>query len=181
MSPGNIFTNKNLAVSSTADVLPGEDVIILNSSPKAGRYINADGKEFSYGITRTTLINVSENPLQLSINFPADSFAFTVPGLYVKLFLPPDSISFDDMPFDKSSWYVNDGLKPFLDAGLDTPTALQETISANQERVFYIGALYHKTGGIPRGELVLKEQNLFFKPGRLDTLMIPCGKIIFKK
>jgi hypothetical protein len=70
-------------------------VIILNGSPKAGRYTDSDGKEFSYGITRTTLINVSENSLQLAINFPADSFAFvTFPGSYIKLFIPPDSISF---------------------------------------------------------------------------------------
>jgi hypothetical protein len=182
MSPGYVLTNNNLSVPSTADVLPEEGVIILNSTPKAGRYTDADGKKFDYGITRTTLINLSGNPLELTINFPADSFAFpTVPGSYLKLFHPPDSLSFNDMPFDKSSWYVSDGLKPFLDAGLKTPTTLQETIGAKQEVVFYIGALYHKTAGVPRAELVLTEQNLFFRPGRLDSLLIPCGKIIFKR
>ena len=180
MSPGDLLTN-NLFLPSTADVLPGEGVVILNSYPKAGRYTDSEGNEFGYGITRTTLINVSENPLQLTINFPADSFAFALPGSYVKLFLPPDTISFNAMPFDNSSWYVGDDLKSFLDAGLNTPTALQETLSANQERVFYIGALYQKTAGVPRAELVLKDHNLFFRPSRLDSLLIPCGEIVFKK
>jgi hypothetical protein len=180
MSPGDILTNNNLSVPSTAGVLPGEDVIILNSLPKAGRYTGADGKEFDYGITRTTVMNVSENSLQLTINFSADSFEFfTAPG-YVRLFLPPDSISFNDRPFNKSSWYVSDGLKPFLDASLNTATSLQETIDPKQERVFYIGALYHKTAGVPRAELILKDLKLYFRPGRLDSLLIPCGEVTFK-
>jgi hypothetical protein len=41
-----------------------------------------------------------------------------------------------------------------LDAGLNTPTSLQEIIGAKQEGVFYITALYQKTG-------VFQEQNLF--------------------
>ncbi|SHH61029.1 hypothetical protein SAMN04488109_4612 [Chryseolinea serpens] len=181
-SPGDMLTNNNLFLPSTANALPGEGVVILNSYPKAGRYTDSEGHEFGYGITRTTLINVSENPLQLTINFPADSFAFsTLSGSYVKLFLPPDTISFNDMPFDNSSWYVDDDLRPFLNTGLHTPTALQETISPNHERVFYIGALYQKTAGVPRAELVLKDHNLFFRPSRLDSLLIPCGEIIFKK
>jgi hypothetical protein len=182
MSPGYVLTNNNSSVPLTADVLSGEDVIILNSFPKAGRYTDAHGTEFSYGITRTTLINVSESPLQLTINFPADSFAFVeVQGVYVKLFLPPDSVSFDNMPFDNSSWYVPDGLKPFFDAGLNTPTSLQETIAPKQERVFYIGVRYHNAKGVPRAELVLKDDNLFFRPSRLDSLLVPCGKVMFKK
>lgn len=181
-SPGDAPTINNLPIASIAHVLSAEDVIILNSSPKAGRYTDSDGKEFSYGITRTTLINVSGHPLELSLNFPADSVTFkTVSGSYVKLFLVPDTISFNDIPFDNSSWYFSDGLKQFLDAGLNTATSLQETISAKQERVFYIAAVYHKTAGVPTAELVLKDQNLFFRPGRLDSLLIPCGKILLKK
>jgi hypothetical protein len=181
-SPGDVLINNNLSVASTAEVLSGEEVIILNSAPKAGRYIDADGREFGYGITRTTLINVSESPLQLTINLPADSFAFvTAPDSYVALFLPPDTIVSREMAFDKSSWYVSDGLKPFLDAGLDVPVTLREIIDSKQEYVFYIGALYHNTGGVPMAELVLKEQNLFFRPAPRDSLLIPCGKIIFKK
>jgi hypothetical protein len=181
-SPGYILTNDNLSGPPTADVFPHEGVIILNSFPKAGRYTDSEGKEFSYGITRTTLMNVSENSLQLTIHFPADSFAFvTFPGSYVKLFLLPDSISFNYIPFNNSSWYISDGLKPFLDAGLHTPTSRQEIISAKQERIFYIAALYHKTAGVPTAELVLKEQNLFFRPGRLDSLLITCGKVLFKE
>jgi hypothetical protein len=180
-SQGYVLTNNNLSVPLTAD-LPGEGVIILNSPPKAGRYTDAGGNEFDYGITRTTVINVSDNPLQLTINFPADSFAsLTSPGSYIKLFLPPDTLSFNDTLFDKSSRYVSDGLKPFLDAALYTPTSLQETISPKQERVFYIAALYYKTRGVPTAELVLKEQDLFFRPGRLNPLLIPSGKIVFKK
>jgi hypothetical protein len=176
-SPGYILTADNLSCD-----FPDEGIIILNSLPKAGRYTDSDGEEFSYGITRTTLMNVSGNSLQLTIHFPADSFAFVAsPGSYVKLFLTPDSISFNGIPFNNSSWYISDGLTPFLDAGLYAPTARQEIISAKQERIFYIASLYHKTAGVPTAELVLKEQNLFFRPARLDSLLIPCGKISYKK
>jgi hypothetical protein len=182
LPPGDTLTSDKLFLASSADVLPGEGVVILNSYPKAGRYTDSKGNEFGYGITRTTLINVSENSLQLTINFPADSFALSsVPGSNVKVFISPDTISFDEMPFDHSSWYAHDGLKPFLMAGLRTPTTLHDTINANQDRVFYFGARYQKTAGVPRAELILKGDSLFFRPSRLDPLLIPCGKIIFKK
>ena len=174
-SPGYVSSYANLP--STTNVSSDEGLIILNSAPKAGRYIDSHGKEFGYGITRVTLINVSESPCRITIDFPADSFAFISSlGSYVKLFLPPDKIAFSDMRFDNSSWYYNDSLKAFLDADHHTPTTSRATIGAKQERVFYIGALYYKTAGVPRAELFLKNQHLFFRPGRLDSLLIPCGK-----
>jgi hypothetical protein len=176
--PAYILIDKNLSVPSSA-ILPGDDVIILNSFTKGGEYTDPGGNEFDYGITRTTLINVSGKSLQLKINFPADSFAFPAGAWYVKLLVLPDTISFNDMPFDKSSLYVSDGFKTFLDVGLKSSTTFQDTISPGKDRILYIAAVYHKTKGIPRAELVLKDNDLFFRPGLFDSL-IPCGKITFK-
>ena len=137
VSPYHIYTSKKFSIPLTSDFVAGEDVIILNSLPKAGRHTDSVGTEFEYGIMRTTVINESDTPLALTINFPADSFAiFSSSNSYIKLFLPPDTISFGKISFDKSKWYASDGLKPFLDTGLHKPTMLQRTINAQEQTVF---------------------------------------------
>jgi hypothetical protein len=176
-----IPTCSNSITLATNAVQPGEGVIILNSFPKSGSYTDAGGREFGYGIIRTTVMNESGNPFQLTINFPADSFAiFSSRDAYIKLFVPPDSISLDKISFDKTSMYVPDGLKPFFDTGLDTPTVMEKTVNPKETITFYIGALYHGLKGVPRAELVLIDGDLFYRAGMLTSELIPCGKIVFK-
>ena len=174
------FLTHNLIDESVAAVLQ-DDVIILNSFPKAGRYVDPTGKEFLYGITRTTVINNSETPLQVTIDFPADSFAIlessVVRASYLKLFTPPDTIQFKNIPFDKSSWYVNDQLKPFFDSGLKSSTRIQKNVGSKKDCTFYVGALYYQTGGVPTAELIMQGQNLFFRAGAVSSELFPCGKI----
>jgi hypothetical protein len=86
---------------------------------------------------------------------------------------------------DKESLYDYGltGLKSFLDTSFNKPTKLQRTINPKEECRFYIAyvvALSHMSyNGVVRTELILKEQNLFYRINRLDSL-IPCGHIIFK-
>ena len=128
------------------------------------------------------VINETETPLELTINFPADSFAIPPsPDSYLKLYLPPDT-----MTLEKQSFYnygVTD-LKSFLDTGLNKPTMLQRTINPKEECLFHIVALSFQSGGMVRAGLVLKEQDLFYRISiipHFDSALFPCGQIVFKK
>ncbi|MEP7322970.1 MAG: hypothetical protein ABI761_13675 [Saprospiraceae bacterium] len=180
---GHISTNKHYSITSTRYIETVEGVIIQNSLPKGGPYTDPTGKRFGYGIFWTRIINETAYPLNLTINFPGDSFAiFPQPESYLKLFLPPDI-----MTLDKESLYDYGatGLKSFLDTGLNRPTMLQKTIHPKEEYLFYIGILFHLPDNGPvRTGLVLKEQDLFYRisiAGQLDSALIPCGNIIFNE
>ena len=154
----------------------GKGIIIQNSLPRGDRYIDPAGRISAYGIFWTRVINETTTPLELTINFPADSFAIpNFPDDYLKLFLPPDT-----MTLDKESQYNfgATGLESFLDTGLNKPTILQRVINPKEECLFYIGAL---PGAGSRSSLVLKEQGLFYRINTIPDLLIPCGKVVFKK
>lgn len=206
---GQTFDSESKYTDST-----GKSVIIQNSFPKGGGYIDgisgytdftgngvitqnsfsigredigrkrgytdSTGKNYGYAIFWTRVINETATPLELTINFPADSFAiFPSPASYLKLFLPPDK-----MTLDKQSLYNYGitGLKSFLDTGFNKPTMLQKTINPNDECLFYIAALSYQAGGTSRAGLVLKGQDLFYRISiePLGTALIPCGQIVFK-
>jgi hypothetical protein len=112
-------------------------------------------------VSWTRVINEAATPLELTINFPADSFRVLLPDAYMKVSLPPDTMTQEkETLFD----YAATGLKCFYNTVLHTPTMLQRIISPEEAYVFYIVVLRHKgAGGVPRGGLVLKEQDLSYK------------------
>ena len=179
----HISVNKDSSIRSTAQFEASEGVIIQNSFPKGGSYTDPTGNRFGYGKFWTRVINETASPLELTVNFPADSFAiFPQPDSYLKLFLPPGN-----MTLDKESMYYYDGttdLKSVLDTGLNKPTMLQRTINPKEECLFYIGMLFHVPDNGPvRTEFVLKEQDLFYRISiakQIDSVLIPCGQIVFK-
>jgi hypothetical protein len=76
-------------------------VIIQNSFPKGGPYTGSPGKNSNYSflIFFTRIKNETATPLELTMNFPADSFATGEGGnVYLKLFLPPDTMTFYKEP-----------------------------------------------------------------------------------
>lgn len=183
----HFLVKKESSVLKTIPIDTTKGLIIQNSGPKGngsldatGRYgyIDPAGKTFGYIIFWTRLINETVTPLELTINFPADSFAiFGQPRAYVKLFLPPDT-----MTLEKESLidYGLTGLKSFLDTSFHKPTKLQRTINPKEEFLFYTVEIADGYNGVARAGLVLKDQNLFYKTNMLDSL-IPCGHIVFKK
>jgi hypothetical protein len=154
----------------------GKGIIIQNSLPRGNKYVDPIGRISVYGIFWTRVINETDTPFELTINFPADSFAIpAVPNSYLKVFLPPDT-----MTLNKESSYnygVKD-LESFLDTGLNKPTMLHRTINPKEECIFCIGAL---PGGGSRAGFVLKGQDLFYRINLIPDLLIPCGQIVFKK
>ena len=158
-------------------------IIIQSSLPKGGPYPGPTTKNFSYSylVFFTRVINKTASPLELRINFSADSIAIPdSPDTYLKLFLPADT-----MTLDKQSLFSY-GIKQL--ESLDNPTKFQRTISPNDECLFYVVAIFfqtkaniqHQSRGGNRAELVLKGQDLFYRMlPQIDFL--PCGHIISKK
>ncbi|MBL7872992.1 MAG: hypothetical protein JNM78_15350 [Cyclobacteriaceae bacterium] len=166
----------------------GKDVLIQSSFPKGmvpldstgkAGYSDATGKFFAYVVFWTRVTNETDTPLELTVNFPA---VFPSPYSYLKLFLPQDTMTLDKETLIN---YGVTGLKSFLDTNFNKPTILQRTIKPKGESIFYIVALSSKLGNSLRARLVLKEHNLFYNirgiGPELDTTLIPCGQIVFKK
>lgn len=137
----------------------GLNVIVQNSLRKGGEYIDPTGKHFFSVIYWYRVINETVTPLELTINFPADSFATSPsPDSYLKAFLPLDTMTLDK---EALYGYGATGLKSFLDTGLNKPTLLQRTINPKDACLFYIGVLYYQAYAPARAELDLKDQDLY--------------------
>jgi hypothetical protein len=73
----------------------GIGVIIQNSLPRGGATTDSTGKKFGYRIFFYRVINEAGSPLELTITFPADSFAIPhLSGSYAKVFLPQDTMTY---------------------------------------------------------------------------------------
>lgn len=158
-------------------------VIIQNSFNKGGPYTRPVRKYFNVSnlIFFTRVINETGNPLELTINFSADSIAIpNSPDTFVKLFLPPDTMTLDKRNLFS---YGVTALESF-----DQSTRFQRKLNPNEDCLFNVVAIFYQTKagawnqerGGNRGELVLRGQDLFYRmPPQIDFLH--CGQIIFNK
>ena len=158
-------------------------VIIKSSFPKGGPYKGPTTENFnhSYLVFFHRVMNETKNPLELIINFSADSIAIpNSPDTYVKLFLPPDT-----MTIDKQSLFSY-GITEL--ESLDQATCFERIINPKEDCLFYIVAIFYQTRddawnqerGGNRGELVLKGQDLYYKmPPQIDSLL--CGQIVLNE
>ncbi len=161
-------------------LVSGKEVQIQNSLPKGGgRYTDRTGRTFSYVIFWNRIVNKSNIPLELKIQFPSDSLTFFPSAAdYLKISLPLDTMTLEkDSMFD----YGITNLKSSLDKNFFKPTKLVKTIKPKEESLFYIAMLFYFATGSARTELVLKEQKLFYniKVGS-EQVIIPCGQVLFK-
>lgn len=154
-------------------------VRIQNSFPKGvARHRDFLGNNFVYVTFWTRIMNETATPLELTIDFPADSFAIpSMPQSYSKLFLLPYT-----MTVDKQELY-NYGLTDltfFLNDVFYKSTSLQRTIPPNKEYAFYCIMLsYMPEERLVRAGFILKGHELFYRINSLDPEVIPCGKILF--
>jgi hypothetical protein len=181
-SYGNIDTEIKYTVSK------GNSVIIQNSGPRGGSgFTDVSGIRFGHRVFWTRVINEADTPLELTITFPADSFALPGPDSYMKVFLHPDGlIQESKTSFDggKATDYAG---KLFWDTTslkslCHIPTKLQKTINPKEALLFYTVVLRHHQGVInsPRAGFVLKQEGLFYKITEFGSASIPCGEIVFK-
>jgi len=161
-SPGSNDPNIHTKYEYTDSM--GKRLIIQNSASWGGiKYIDPNGEVYVYAYFWTRIINETDNPLELKIDFPVDSHEVpSLPGKYYKILVPPDT-----MTFDKKSLFDSGltGLKSFLDSSIHKPSSLKRTINPKESSGFYVVMLCLVEGahGTMRTGLSLKGQNLFYR------------------
>ena len=146
----------------------GARLIIKNSFPRSSIwYTGPNGRKYIYAEFWTRIINETFDPLEVTIDFPVDSFQVpSSSGNYMQLLLSSD-------PFNDYG-----ALKSFLDNNLHKSTSLKRTINPKESSAFYVVTLFNRgVDGTLRTGLSLKEQNLFY---RINDKEIHCGKINLK-
>jgi hypothetical protein len=185
--PEGVYGNIDTEIKYTDSI--GNRVIIQNSGPRGGwGFTDVSGIRFGHRVFWTRVINEADTPLELTITFPADSFALPGPDSYMKVFLHPDGLT-QESKISFNGWKATDYAgKLFQDTTslkslCHIPTKLQKTINPKGALLFYTVVLRHHQRGInsPRAGFVLKKRGLFYKITEFGSALIPCGQIVFKK
>jgi hypothetical protein len=145
----------------------GKRLIIQNGFPRGGsRYTDRNGAVYGYAIFWTRLLNETDNPLELKIDF-IDSYKVpSLPGKYFKLLVLPDTMTIDNIPLFN---YGLTDLDSFLDTSIHKPSSLKRTINPKESSGFFVVKLGLRSeipssgGDILRTGLMLKGQDLFYK------------------
>ena len=161
-SPGSNDPNIHTKYEYTDSI--DKRLIIQNSFPKGGiKYTDSNGEVYVYAVFWTRIINKTDNPLELKIHFPVDSYEVpSLPGKYYKILVPPDTMTLDKEPL------FNHGLahlESFLDKSIHKSSSLKRTIHPKESSGFYVVILCLIEGahGTMRTGLSLKGQDLFYR------------------
>jgi hypothetical protein len=184
--PVHSYGNIDTEIKYTDSI--GNSVLIQNSLPLGGSgFTDVTGISFGHRVFWTRVINEADIPLELTITFPADSFALPEPDSYMKVFLHPDGVTQDSKTSFDGGKVVHYAGKLFWDTTrlkslCHTATKLHKTINPNEACVFYTVVLRHHQRNInsPRAGYVLKENGFFYKITEFGSALIPCGQISFK-
>ena len=167
-------------------------VIIQNSLPRGGLlYSDPADKESGYVIFYNRIINETASPLELTINFPADSIPLpSWTNTYFNFFLPPpDTMTLDtkisyNYFSDEEPFNYGLDIKSYLDNSRNKPTMLQRTINPKDSCLFYVLVIStYKVDDVGRPEFSaragfsLEGQDLFY---RINTIEFKCGQLVFK-
>jgi hypothetical protein len=151
----------------------GARIIIQNSFPKSRiHYTDPNGKKYIYAVFWTRITNETINPIELTIDFPLDSFEIpSSSGNYMKLLLPADTMAIEKEPLSDYGLTI----KSFLDNNRHKSSSLKRTIHPKDSSAFYVVTLSnHGVGGTLRTGFSLKGQHLFY---RINDKEILCGKM----
>ena len=184
-NPVTNFNDKDIYAKYVYADSNSKSLNIQNSLPKGDSYTDPNGKEYFKVIFWTRIINETDNPLELKIDFPVDLYEVAgLPGKYYKVLVPPDTMTIDKEQLDN---YGMTGLKSFLDNNIHKPSSLKRNINPKDSSGFYVIILFDKgVGGPIRTGLSIKGQNLFYgisrydKHSLLDEKEINCGSINLK-
>jgi hypothetical protein len=151
------------------------NLIIRNGLPKGGmEYTDPNGKNYSYRIFWTQIINETENPFELSIEIPEPIFKIQSSD-YFKIFIPTEKMSVDKMSL--SDYGLTD-LEVVLDSIFLKQTFLQKTVNPNDTSLFYTIILFNEEyEGVVRAGYNLKNDKLFYK---VNDMEISSGQVNLK-
>ncbi len=142
----------------------GARLIIQNGFPRGGtKYTDPNGEVYGYVVFWTRIINETDNPIELKIDFPLDSYEVpSLPGKYFKILVPPDAMTRDK---ENLFNYGLTNLESFLDYSIHKPSSLKRTINPKESGGFYVVILCLIDGahGTMRTGLSLKGQDLFYR------------------
>ena len=165
----------------------GGSIIIQNSLPKGEGYTDPNGKEYFKIIFWSRIINETNNPFELKIDFPVNLYKLpSSPDRHFKILLPSDTMILDKV--DLTNYGLTD-LKSFLDNSIDKPSSLKRTINPKESSGFYVVVLFDKgLSGPFRAGLSIKGQNLFYRISKYDSTPahsvdekeINCGSVNLK-
>jgi hypothetical protein len=147
-SPGS---NEKYHTKYTYTYSNGKSLIIQNSFPRGGLYIDPNGNKYAKAIFWTRIINETDNPLELTIDFSGDSYEFpgsvgsSVSGFF-KIILPSDTMTRDKE--DLYSYGLTD-LDSLIVNSIHKPSSLKRTINSKKSTRFYVVRLFiiPKSGG----------------------------------
>lgn len=169
-----LHTEKQFADSS------GLKITIQNSLPKGGPYYSPNGTPFGCAVFWSRFINESAKPVELTIDFPADSFmVFNSTDAYLKLLLPTDTMSLEKVGLYN---YGATGLQTFLEANFHKGTGLHQIIQPGDDFIFYTTALSYKEGGVVRSGFEIVNRDVIFSISitpHFENFKVNCGKINF--
>jgi hypothetical protein len=146
----------------------GKRVVIQNGYPRGGsRYTDPGGEVYGYAIFWTRLINETDHPLELTIDFSQNPYEVpSLPGKYFTILIPPDTMTIDKVPLYS---YGLTGLASFLDKNIHKSSSLKRTVNPKESSGFFVLKLslvaegLRGGGDVLRTELVLKGHDLFYK------------------
>ena len=157
---------------------PNNKISITNSLPKGGGIVSYKGKEYNYFVFWTNVRNEATLPLDLKIKF--------LPSIFFK-----SNESFAKVAFTRSTM-TSDKVQEF-DYGLTDILSIlrsesNQLLNLNtrilpfKNYLFYSVIFIHKTKWPVRAEYIVKDKILFYKiTADTDVIMVPCGRMGFKK
>ena len=156
----------------------GLNITIQNSFPKGGPFYSNIGTQFGCVVFWSRFINESAKPVELTINFPADSFlVFNSSDAYLKLLLPTDSMSLEKVELYN---YGATGLQTFLEKNFHKATGLHQIIQPGDDFIFYTTALSYKEGGVVRSGFEIVNHDVIYSISitpHFENFKVNCGKI----
>lgn len=156
----------------------GLKITIQNSLPKGGPYYNLSGALVGCAVFWSRFINESAKPVELTIDFPADSFmVFKSTDAYLKLLLPSDTMSLEKVGLYN---YGATGLQTFLESNFHKATGLQQIIQPGDDFIFYTTALSYKEGGVVRSGFEIINNDVIYSISispHFENFKVTCGKI----
>lgn len=168
----------------------GKSIIIQNGYPRGGiKYTDPNGKVCGYAVFWSRIINETDNPLELKIDLPINSYAISnFPGKFFKVLVPSDTMTLDKFPL---FCYGLTAIESFLDNNIHKPSSFKRTINPNESSGFYFVMLVmtEEATGMTRTGLSVKGQDLFYKISRhggklgnalVDEIEMHCGSINLK-
>ena len=125
----NIFTKYEYSDSEE------KSIIIENGYPRGGiKYIDPNGNESSYDVFWTRIINETDNPLELDIDLPINSYKISnFPGKNFKILVPNFNITLDKIPLINQT-----DLNFFLDNNIHKPALFKRTINQKESSGFIL-------------------------------------------